>query len=277
MKSTLLSLAGLLLVAYVGFCLWLYSLQRSFIYFPTPATAAAPAEELWLESGGARLRIWCLHGDRNDAIIYFGGNAEDVALNIPEFAKWFPGHAVYLVNYRGYGGSSGSPTESALYEDAEAVFDRVQGRHATVSVAGRSLGSGVATQLAAVRELHKLVLITPFDSFVSLARSFYPMFPTSLLLKDRFDSASRAHRIRVPVLILVAEYDEIVPMQSSERLAEAIDPSLLRFEVIENTGHNSIGTSPEYGGALRDFIDPPSARTPARAAGSPAAAEADTS
>lgn len=263
MKSTLLSLAALLVCAYAGLCLWLYLMQRSFIYFPTAAVAEAPAEELWIDSGDVRLRIWRLAGDRRDAIIYFGGNAEDVALNVPEFSIWFPEHAVYLVNYRGYGGSTGSPTEAGLYRDAEAVFDVVRARHAAVTVIGRSLGSGVATRLATVREPERLVLITPFDSFASLARAFYPMFPTSLLLKDRYDSHSRAGRIDVPVLLVVAEYDEIVSMESSKRLAAAIDPALVWFEVIEDTMHNSIGTSPEYGRALKAFIHAGAGQPPA--------------
>lgn len=254
MKSTLLSLAGLLMLAYVGLCSYLYLFQRSLIYFPTPRMPGAPAEELWLESAGESLRIWRLHAGLPDAIIYFGGNAEDVSLNIPEFSRWFRGHTVYLLNYRGYGGSSGSPTEAGLYRDAEAIFDFAKALHGNVSVIGRSLGSGVATHLAAVRNLDRLVLVTPFDSFASMAHALYPLFPTSLLLKDTYDSKSRAGRINVPVLLLAAEFDEIVPLENSERLAAAIDPALLTMRVIESTAHNSIGSSPAYGLALQNFM-----------------------
>lgn len=253
MKGGVLLLAALAFV-YVLLCAWLYLFQRSFMYFPTQERTDVAAEDLSIESGEASLRVWRLHGDRANAILYFGGNAEDVALNVPEFAAWFPDCAVYLVNYRGYGGSSGSPSEAALYRDAEAVYDAVRSGHRRVTVMGRSLGSGVATHLAAERDLHELVLITPYDSFVSLARAFYPWFPTSLLLKDRYDSASRAGLIRAPVLILVAEYDEIVPLPSSKKLAAAIDPSLLTWGTIEDTSHNTIGTSPAYGEALREFV-----------------------
>lgn len=252
MKSAFLLLA-VVAVAYGLLCLGLYLGQRSLMYFPTPERTDVAADELRVESGDARLRIWRLHGDRTNAILYFGGNAEDVALNVPEFAAWFPDCAVYLVNYRGYGGSSGSPSEAALYRDAEAVYDAVQSEHAFLTVVGRSLGSGVATHLAAVRDLHKLVLITPFDSFVSLAGAHYPFVPVSLLLRDRYDSESRAHRIRAPVLVLVAEHDEIVSLKSSKELAAAIAPELLTFEVVEETSHNTIGTSPTYGQALRAF------------------------
>ncbi|MEX2122462.1 MAG: alpha/beta fold hydrolase [Woeseia sp.] len=254
MRSTFFSLLALAVFVYLCFCVYLYLFQRSFIYFPTPATAGAPAEELWFDTGNARLRIWRLHAERPDAIVYFGGNAEDVALNIPQFSDYFSARAVYLVNYRGYGGSSGVPTEAGLYRDAEAVFDFVKVSHRRISLIGRSLGCSVATHLAAMRSIDRLVLITPFDSLASLAREFYPIFPTSLLLKDKHDSSSRADRIKVPVLMLVAEHDEIIPYANSERLSAAIDPALVAVKVIDDTAHNSIGASPEYGRALRAFM-----------------------
>lgn len=252
--KTLVSLLAIAAIAYVAMCTLLYVFQRSFIYFPTPAVGSPPAEEVRVASGGESIRVWRLRGDEARALLYFGGNAEDVALNIPEFNDFFPQRAVYLVNYRGYGGSSGRPSEKALYADAEAVFDFARERHRSVAVIGRSLGSAVATHLASVRDVEKLALITPADSFTSLASELYPIFPVAVLLKDRYDSLSRASRIDRPVLFLVAEHDEIVPRDSSERLAAAIPPELVTWRVIDGTAHNSIGLSPEYGEALRSFL-----------------------
>jgi hypothetical protein len=254
MKSTLFSLVAVAAFVYFCFCLYLYVFQRSFIYFPTPATGRAPAEELWFDSGDEKIRIWRLHAAEPDAILYFGGNAEDVSLNIQEFSAWFPEQAVYLVNYRGYGGSTGSPGETALQGDARAIFDFVKDRHRNVSVIGRSLGAAVAVDLAAGRDVARLALITPFDSLAGLARDFYPIFPTSLLLKDKYDSLGRAGRIRAPVLLIIAEDDGIIPRESSERLAGAIAESLLTLKVIEGTSHNTVGTSPAYGRILRAFM-----------------------
>lgn len=253
MKSTLFSLLALAAFVYVCFCIYLYLMQRSFIYYPTPAAVGAPAEELWLDSDSERIRVWRLHAARPDAIVYFGGNAEDVAFNIPQFSAWFPHHTVYLVNYRGYGGSSGSPSEAALLKDADVIFRVARDGHRTVSIIGRSLGAAVAVNLAAKRKIEKLALITPFDSLASLARDFYPIFPTSLLLKDKYDSLVLASRIRVPVLIIIAEHDEIIPYRSSERLADAITaPRTVR--VVEGTGHNTIGASPHFGRTLQAFM-----------------------
>jgi hypothetical protein len=253
-KSTLLSFLAVSVVVYAGLCLYLYLMQRSLIYFPAPAPDRVPAERVTVDSGDATIVVWRLHAGERDAILYFGGNAEDVTLNIPEFTNWFRDTTVYLVSYRGYGGSGGRPTEQALYGDAEAVFDLAREQHSSVSVVGRSLGSGIATHLASVRPVGKLVLVSPAASFTALAREFYPFFPTSLLLKDRYDSLSRAKRISAPVLILIAENDQIVPPDHSLALAAAIDRSLVKTRTIEGTGHNTIGTSPDYGSALVAFI-----------------------
>jgi uncharacterized protein len=252
--KTLVSLLSIAAIVYIAMCAYLYVFQRSFIYFPTPPADVPAAEEVRIVSGGETIRVWRLRGDETRALLYFGGNAEDVAFNIPEFHEFFPQHAVYLVNYRGYGGSSGTPSENALYRDAEAAFDFADERHRSVAVIGRSLGSAVATHVASVRDVEKLALITPADSFTSLASALYPIFPVTMLLRDRYDSLSRAGRIRSPVLFLVAEQDEIIPRQNSRRLAAAIDPDLVTWRVIEGTTHNSIGLSPKFGEALRSFM-----------------------
>lgn len=257
MKSTLVSFLFVAFLVYAGLCLYLYLMQRSLMYFPTPPARNVTAERLSIDSGDATVIVWRLHGDRRNAILYFGGNAEDVALNVPEFADWFSQFAVYLINYRGYGGSSGKPTESGLYLDAEAVFDFASAHHAEVAVIGRSLGSGVATHLASVRKVGKLVLVSPAASFTTLAQELYPLFPTSWLLKDRYDSLSRAGRIAAPALVLIAEHDRIIPPEHSLKVARAIDQSLVQTRIIANTDHNSIGASQDYGPALSTFLNAP--------------------
>ena len=253
MKSTLFSLLALAAFVYACFCAYLYLFQRSLIYFPTPVAERVPAEEVWVENDGEKIRLWRLHSSQSNAIIYFGGNAEDVSYNAAEFSDWFPQHAVYLVNYRGYGGSSGKPGEAAFHSDAQAVFDFVTERHAAVSLIGRSLGAAVAVCLATHRDVERLALVTPFDSLASLAREFYPIFPTRLLLKDTYDTVGPAARVRAPALVLVAEHDEIIPRPSTDRLADALGgPHTMR--VIQRTGHNTIGTSPDYGRALQEFM-----------------------
>jgi pimeloyl-ACP methyl ester carboxylesterase len=249
---TVISIAVLI---YAGFCVFMFASQRNALYFPTPEVKVADATDVRLESDGETLKIWRLdHASGENAIIYFGGNAEDVSGNIPDFRNFFPGHNVYLVNYRGYGGSTGSPTEDAMYKDALAVFDGIRSRYRSISVIGRSLGSGVATYLAALRHIDRLILVTPFDSIENVARKALPVLPVSLLLKDKFDSVGRVADIEAPVLVVTAEYDEVIPRQHSVALAEAFPKSQVIVEVIPDTGHNTIGMSPRYGSVLSTFL-----------------------
>lgn len=253
-KRNGVSILSTVILVYVACCAYLYVAQRSFIYFPTPAATNVAAEDLRLEVDGATVQIWLVNGDGSDAIIYFGGNAEDVSLNIGQFSRIFPDKALYLVNYRGYGASTGRPSEAALSEDAQAVYDHASQTHTNISIIGRSLGSGVAIRLAATRPTQKLVLVTPWDSMVNVARSAYPIFPVSLLLKDRYDSLSHAGNISMPTLLLIAERDEFVPMKSSLNLAAALEPGLTAVSVIDDAGHNTIQNYEQFATALAEFM-----------------------
>jgi alpha-beta hydrolase superfamily lysophospholipase len=139
----------------------------------------------------ATLRGWVVNRDQPDPILYFGGNAERIEANREDFARMFPGRSVYLVAYRGYGASTGEPGEAALVPDALAVFDEVQRRHPgqRIAVIGRSLGSGIASQVAGQRPVARLALITPFDSMIGAAKTHYPIFPVDWLLDERYESA----------------------------------------------------------------------------------------
>jgi pimeloyl-ACP methyl ester carboxylesterase len=232
-------LLAIALVLYALFCGALYAAQRSLLYYPTPESHSDVAEALEVETGG---------------ILYFGGNAEDVAWNIEPFAAAFPNTAVYLVNYRGYGGSTGLPTERALLEDAEKVFDIVRARHPRVGVIGRSLGSGVAVHLATVRDVSKLALVTPYDSIARVAQRQFPFVPVAWLLEDTFDSLKKARRVRAPVLVLVAERDRIIPRAHSERLAGAFAKGQVQLRAIAGVDHDSISSAPDYLTALTAFL-----------------------
>jgi pimeloyl-ACP methyl ester carboxylesterase len=253
-KRNGMSILTTVILVYLGFCAYLYLAQRSMIYFRTPESRNVAAEDLRLEVDGATVQVWRINADKEHAVIYFGGNAEDVALNIWDFSRLFPDKAVYLVNYRGYGASTGRPSEAAITADARAVYDHASQTHADISVVGRSLGSGVAIALAATRATQKLVLITPWDSMVRVAQSAYPIFPVSLMLKDRYDSLSHAGSISIPTLLLIAGQDEFIPMKSSLNLAAALDPSLTTVTVIDGARHNTIQNFDQYMGALAEFM-----------------------
>jgi pimeloyl-ACP methyl ester carboxylesterase len=249
-----MTLVSTALLVYVGSCLLLYVGQRRLLYFPRAEVTQAAAETLWLPSAGETLKIWKLGGAGAGAILYFGGNAEDVARNIPDYAQWFPDRAVYLVNYRGYGGSSGVPSEAALFQDALNIYDALAVRHDQLAVIGRSLGSGVAVFLAAARPVSRLVLVTPFDSVERIARRVLPVFPTAWLLEDRFDCLSRVPAIRAPVLAIVAEQDGVIPRPHADALVAAFPPAQIDVRIIRDAGHNTVHLLPDYARSLQGFL-----------------------
>ena len=233
----LLTLTGYVLASYCLLCLLLYLLQRQLIYFPVPAQLP-PTEPLILQQGDATVLVSQQPRDTHQALLYFGGNAEDVSVALPEFAAAFPGHAVYVMHYRGYGGSSGSPSEQALVADALALYDRLQPKHSDITVIGRSLGSGVAVQLAAQRKVAQLVLITPFDSLSALAQRQFMLFPVKWLLKDTYNSVAYAPAISSRTLILRAEQDESIGRAHTETLYRAFAPGVATLKSYSGS-HNS--------------------------------------
>lgn len=241
-------------VLYLGACGYLYFNQRALIFLPTPPAQVGNASELRVQSEGETLRIWQIGPAGGNAVIFFGGNAQDVAAFIPLLSQALPDRAVYLVNYRGYGGSSGTPSEAAFFKDALTVYDLVRRTHAKVAVIGQSLGSGVAMYLASQRDLDKLVLLTPYDSVENVAKKNFPLFPVSLLLKHKFDSAGRAPAIKVPALVILAQHDELIPRANSEALIAAFRLVPPKVKVVPGTTHNSVCGTDDCLHELREFI-----------------------
>lgn len=230
---------------YMGLCAFLFLFQRSLIYLPYPPSGHH-RETLTVPVNGAEIVVTVLQGETQEAVLYFGGNAEDVSFSLPTFETAFPGHALYMPHYRGYGDSTGKPSEAALFADALALFDMVHDKHPRVVVVGRSLGSAVAVHVAGQRPVERLVLVTPFDSILGLAQKLYPFFPVSWLLLDRFESGKFAPGVTAPTLLIVAEEDEIVPRKSAEELLGRFAPGVAEMKIIAGTGHNTISKSPDY-------------------------------
>ena len=253
MKRAAIIATRVLVAAYAGLCGVLFLAQRSLLFHPVPALGEVPTATL--EVPGATLRIATQPHDGPRAILYFGGNAEDVSRTVPELAATFPGRAVYAPHYRGYGGSGGRPSEQALHADAAAVFDDVRSRHPDVDVVGRSLGSAVATRLAATRPVRRLVLVTPFDSILALGRRLFPFLPVRLLLADRFEAVRDAPQVAVPTLVITAGADEIVPADHTRRLIDAFRPGVVTERDFPDAGHNDVSLDPAYLQAIGEFLE----------------------
>lgn len=255
MKS-LIVVFGVVAVVYVAVAALLFIYQRGFLYFPSPKIDhGLPIEQF--SAQGELIDVVVVNAKNpqsNKAILYFGGNAEAVVHNASQFALALPDYTFYLVNYRGYGGSSGEPTEKGIYADALFIYDSIKQRHDDLFVIGRSLGSGVATFLAAKRGVAKIALVTPYDSILNVAQARFRLFPLSILLKDKYDSVGRAGEVDSDVLVLLAEHDAVIPLKHSVRLIEAFSPQQVKVKTLLGVGHNDLSDADEYCVFLRDYF-----------------------
>jgi uncharacterized protein len=246
MVRVITTLAAVVVLGYLALCAALFAFQRSLIYFPQPRSTGDDATTLPLAVAGAELVISARPAAGPKAIIYFGGNAEDVSSSLPSLSEAFPAHAIYMLHYRGYGGSTGSPTEEAIQGDALALFDLVRRKHTDIAVVGRSLGSGVAVRVASQRQMSRLLLVTPYDSLQDLAAKQFRYFPVKWLLIDKFESWKYASQVTAPTLLIAAEHDEVVPKWSSDRLYTRFRDGAAKLEVLPGTSHNTVSMSPRY-------------------------------
>jgi len=249
----LFKIVRIVVIVYVLSGMLLYVFQRDLLYYPPEEVAHDFAVEK-ISSDDETINLIVINPGQPRAIIYLGGNAESPAHSASAFESVFPGYTQYFVNYRGYGGSTGQPSEQALFSDAINIYDVLSERHDGISVIGRSLGSGIATYLAANREIDKLVLVTPFDSIEALAQARYSLYPVSLLLKDKYRSIDWVKKIDSPTLVLLAELDFVVPAEHSQRLIEHFLEQLITVKTFQGLSHNNISLLPDYFLELRKFL-----------------------
>jgi len=216
-------------LGYGGLLTLMYVFQRALLYFPdpvrtAPAAAGLPqAQEVMLTSAdGQKLVAWHVPPKgAKPVIIYFHGNAGALDLRAGRF-KWLTadGDGLVALSYRGYGGSTGQPTETGLLDDAVSAYDFAVARYPAERVVlfGESLGTGVAVALAAERMVRGLILDAPFTSIADVGAAAYPFAPVRWLIKDDFRSDERIARVNAPILMLHGERDRIIPIVFGERL-----------------------------------------------------------
>jgi hypothetical protein len=246
MLRSALILAAIAAFIYAALCLALFFAQRSFIYFPQSKSIPDTTPPLVLNIDGERILVSTGTATASDAVIYFGGNAEDVRNSLLTLTTAFPGRAIYAMNYRGYGGSTGKPSETALISDALALFDRVHTDHPKIIVIGRSLGSGVAIHIASKRPVERLVLVTPYDSLLNVAAGQFGFFPLRWLMRDKFESWRYAPKVTAPTELIAAQHDEVIPAASTQALYKYFPPSVATLTTIPGAGHNTIAENPAY-------------------------------
>ena len=231
----------------------MYFFQGTLIYFPTKKIEHSSFEETF-NIDNEKIKVIVLNKGNKKAILYFPGRSETVAKNIENYKKSFPNTTIYLVNYRAYGGSTGTPTEKNLYKDAKYIYDKISKRHENIDVVGRSLGTGIATYIASNSKIRKLVLVTPYDSILNIAKDKYPFFPIEYILTDQYNSINRAKKIDSPTLIFLASEDKTVEIKYSKNLIKEFKPRLLTVKTISSSNHKNIIDKMEYFKNLKEFL-----------------------
>ena len=239
---------------------------QSQLIFPTHAVPSAGP----LPEGAERLSAVAADGTglaglhipadepqtRPTLILGFGGNAwnaQDVAEYLHEV---FPHQDVIAFHYRGYAPSRGSPSADALIADAPLVYDLAveKLRPAKIVAIGFSIGSGIAATLAGRRKLDGLILVTPFDSLRAVAQSMYPWLPIGPFFAHEIDAASALAGVKVPVAIIAAERDEIVPRERTQALRPRV-PNLVFDRTLPRAGHNDLYARSDFHEAMREAFN----------------------
>lgn len=248
------SLAGLASVVWLGLVTAVAASQRRLVFNPTikrevdkPRSSGHRTRPVTLRArDGTKLSGWLMTpavvGPR-PAVIYFGGRSEEVSWVARDAGKLFPGMTVLAVNYRGYGNSQGNPDEQLMINDGCMLFDWLGERALVdptrIAVVGRSLGSGVAVQVTIQRPVHALVLITPYDSILAIAKRRFRTMPIEYVLRHRFESIKYAPSLLAPTYVLRAAVDDIVPHSHTDLLVAQLG-SLHKDDIVPGSDHMNI-------------------------------------
>lgn len=243
--------------------LFMYIFQRHLIYFPdrhTPNLKKFHAQDMTLvtleTADNLKLKSWYKPAEnKQPTILYLHGNAGHIGYRMP-LARQFldSGIGLLLLEYRGYGGNIGSPTEEGFYKDGEAALNYLLQQGISpqkIILFGESLGTGVATKLAYDHQFCAIILQSPFTSLVNLSRYHYPWLFISP--RDKYDSIKRISKIKAPLLIVHGTRDQIVPYSEGLKLYnEAIEPK--KIITIQGYNHNNLWSSPGFSKELIHFI-----------------------
>lgn len=253
LRTWLIAAGAVVVVGYSGAVGALYVGQRSLMYFPDPtrwvpeaaAVGLTQTEEVELKtSDGETLVAWHFAPKPGKpTVIYFPGRSRTLRERSHQLVKLkADGMGVLAVSYRGYGGSTGRPTEDGLMRDGEAAYQYAAARYPAdrIAIWGESLGTGVAVAIAARHKVARLLLQSPYTSTVDVAAAIYWYAPVRLLMQDQFRSDLLIGNVTAPVLVIHGARDTTVPIRFGERLYEMIRAPK-QFVRLPEAGHNDLG------------------------------------
>ena len=249
-RRFIVSALTVIAIGYLFVAGYMYTFQRSFIFKPSGEVGTPQGVELakvdvetFTASDGTKLLIWSAPPQTDDlpTVLYFHGNAQNMTTRDWRFAQILAdGYGLLAVGYRGFPGSEGSPSEAAFIQDGLEIYDQLKARGGKVIVHGESLGTGVATAVAAQRpNVDLLVLEAPYTAVSDMAKQSYFWLPVDLMIKDPFLSRERIGSVESPVLILHGTQDKVIPVSHGRALFEfANEPK--KLEIVEGASHSDL-------------------------------------
>lgn len=228
---------------YVLLCLAAFLGQRALIYPAPRAAVPLPVDDPGFRRVGDAVLLWRPGPEGAPVLVHFHGNGEQLLDQEPlADAVHAAGLGFLAVEYPGYGWAEGAPTEAGLYDAAERGLAWLRAAQGVgperVVLMGRSLGTGVAVEMARRGRGVRLVLVSPYTSMGDMAQAVFAWLPGRLLVRDRFDSLEKAPALALPALVVHGERDEVVPFVQGRRLAEALPQA--RFVPVPHAGHNDV-------------------------------------
>jgi fermentation-respiration switch protein FrsA (DUF1100 family) len=260
MLKLLLRFGIFLVIAYVAICAYMFISQRSLLYLPDKEYVAPDRnllpdiKEVKIKTeDGLELDGWYQPSKNDYTILYFNGNKSGMHLHSDFYADIVnAGYGLLAFNYRGYGRNAGEPSEQGLYKDARAAIAFLQKQDILMEnmiFLGRSLGSGVAVQMASEYLPKAVMLISPYSSIAAIAKRQYPWLPVDLLLQDRFDSLAKAKDVASSTFIFHGRDDDMIPVNEAEILNKAISGS--KLFTYDDMDHNNL----DFKRIITDFTE----------------------
>jgi len=231
-------------------------LEKRLVYHPDPGYVTPASvglgdvtEKILNTPDGEKVICWWAKAKPgHPTILYFHGNAGSLAVRAERVRKFnAAGQGMFMMTYRGFGGSTGKPSEAANVADAKLAYDTLVGLGvdpADIIVYGESLGSGVAVQVAASRPIGGIILDAPYTSLVDVAEHRFPLLPSRLLMRDRYETVRYIDKVNAPALILHGELDEIIPVAMGRKVLAGLSgrKEMISFPKANHADHYLFGS-----------------------------------
>lgn len=266
MKKYKMNLPNVLIVIFIAYLIvvmFIYFYQRKLLYHPSEnnyldeTNLNHKIEKIYVQSD-TKLISWYYNNNKSHkTILFFHGNAgrlDNRVYKLNELAKLNINY--FIVAYRGFSGNEGKPSEEGIYKDSEAAKKWLNENGVddkNIILYGESLGTAVAVDLASKNNFAGIILESPFTSMTKLAKKYYPYLPVKILLKDKYDSENKLHKINIPILIMHGYKDTIVPFEmGKEMFNKSNDP---KFKYFNETDDHMMDYNSDLISSIKNFVE----------------------